>query len=464
MKCLQKKILLLLFSAAVISGSFSQPVATYIPLVNDSIQLLNIKNFIRQHYRDDSASLTGENKKYIINIYRERYQNLADMFAEKELMSSPEADAYLSALVNEIFKYNPELKKLGTRFLFSKVYWPNTFSTGEGTIVFNIGLFSKLKNESQAVFALCHELSHLYLDHGNKAIFQYVNTVYSEDFQQELKDIRKSKYEKNKQLDKLEKGLVFKSRRHGRQHESEADSMALVFMQRTPFNVKESLSCLALLDEIDKDNYPVAAGLQRFFNFPEYPFQNKWIKKKEAFFGDIPDKNITTREQDSLKTHPDCKVRIARLTPAVEKLSGHAGNDFVVNEALFNALKGAFSFEIIEFCFNSRRISRCLYYAMELFEKYPDNAYMATMIGKCLNECYSNQKAHTLNRIVDLPSPYADKNYNDLLEFIQNIGLDDMAAFSYYFLDQYKNKFGKDKDFIFALTKSRENFNNRSEK
>ena len=121
MKYFQKKILLLLFSAIVISGSFAQPVATYTPLVNDSIQLLNIKNSIRQHYRDDSASLAGENKKYIINIYRERYQNLADMFAEKELMSTPQADAYLGTLVNEIFRYNPELKKLGTRFLFSKV-------------------------------------------------------------------------------------------------------------------------------------------------------------------------------------------------------------------------------------------------------------------------------------------------------------------------------------------------------
>ena len=458
MRYYPKKALLILLSCICAATLFAQKPVSYSPFANDSLQLLNINNAIKQHYLKDSASAGGENKKYIVNLYRERYQYLDDMFKEKEFMANAEPDEYLSLLVNEIFKSNPELKTLGTRFLFSKVYWPNAFSTGEGTIVFNIGLFSKLDNESQVIFVLCHELAHLYLDHSNKAIHQYVNTVYSSNFQDELKDIKRSKYEKNKQLEKLVKGITFKSRRHGREHESEADSVGLVFMQRTTFNVRGSLTCLALLDSIDKEKYVPEADLQRMFNFSEYPFQKNWLRKEEAFFGGVTDKKLNDKEEDSLKTHPDCKVRIIRLTPTIEKLNIGAGEDFVVSEARFRNLKQKFKYEIIDFCFRSDRVSRSLYYTMELLNEEPDNAYLVSMIGKCFASFYENQKEHTLNHVVDLPSPYLDKNYNSLLEFLQNIRISDMAAIGHYFLQSYESKLSSNGDFMKTLAKCNDIF------
>ena len=115
-------------------------------------------------------------------------------------------------------------------------------------------------------------------------------------------------------------------------------------------------------------------------------------------------------------------------------------SNFLVSEAKFSSFKNDFKFEVVEFCFVSKRISRCLYYVLELLETNPDNAYLVTIIGKCFNEMYSNQKEHTLNRIVDLPSPYADKNYDVLTQFIQNINLNNMASLGFYFLNSYKTK------------------------
>ena len=458
MKSFFKKAILLFISIIVVINLFAQPSLSYTPIINDSIQLLGYKNIVHAKYLKDSASASGQNKKYIVKEYRERYEFINSMFTEKELMASTEIDNYLTSLVNEIFKGNPELKQLGTHFHFSRVYWPNASSTGEGTIFFNMGLFSKLQNESQVVFVLCHELAHLYLDHMNKTILQYINTMYSDEVQQELKEIKKSKYEKNKQLDKLQKALVFKDRRHGRQYESEADSVGLVFLQHTSFNVEEALTGLVLLDEIDKEKYEPVAGLKHYFNSPEYPFQEKWVKKEVSFFGGATDAQLTGKERDSLKTHPDCKVRIERLRPSVEKLINNHGNNFVVSEAKFTDLKERFKFEIIEFCFISKRISRCLYYAMEFFETHPDNAWLATMIGKCWNEFYLNQKNHTLNQVVDLPSPYEDKNYNSLLQFIQKIRVDDISAIAYYFFRSYQGKFNSNEGFMQGMNKSKENF------
>ncbi len=460
MKQVSLKLILLFLSCSFFGYSFAQPLQNYTPIVNDSVKLLAIKNLIHQNYLKDSALINGDHKKDIIGFYCARYQNLADMFKEKEFLYTTDADNYLQALVSQIFKTNPQLNKLGTRFLFSRAFWPNAFSSGEGTIVFNIGLFAHLQNESQVVFVLCHELAHLFQDHSTKGILQYVQTVNSEDFQNELKEIKKMKYEVNKQLEKLEKGLVFKSRRHGREHESEADSIGLGYMKNTGYNLKEALTSLALLDIIDKDNYPADSGLQRHFNFIDYPFNQKWLKKEEGFFGGVPDKSISSKERDSLKTHPDCKARIAKLTPNVEKMHSANSKNYLVSETQFADYKTRFRFEMVEFCFTSKRISRCLYYAMELLESHPNNAYLVSTIGKCFNELYSNQKNHTLNKIVDLPSPYAYKNYDVLTQFIQNISLGNMAALGNHFLNAYKNILAGNADFEKTLALSSKNYTN----
>ncbi len=450
-------VLFLAFYNLFSAQAQQQPVS-YQPFKDDSLRLDSIKKVIKINYLKDSASITGKDKKYIIDFYRERLEFINNMFVDKELIYTEETNKYLSGIVNEIFKNNPELKTLGTHFLFSRAYWPNAFSTGEGTIVFNIGLFIKLENESQAVFVLCHELAHLYLKHSNKAIDHYITTLYSDEFQAKLKALRKQEYERNKELDKLEKGVAFSSRRHGREHESEADSMGLVFMKNTGFDIKESIGCLNILDNIDKDTYNAEEGLQSLFNFSEYPFQNKWVKKEAVFFGISVDNKPTDKEEDSLKTHPDCKIRMAKLSPETDQFNSAAAKKFIVNEAEFKKLQQLFAMETLPFCYNSNRMSRCLYLAMELYKQNPDNAYIVATIGKCFNSFYENQKNHTLNNIVSLPSPLGEKNYNNLLEFIQRINLRDMAAISYYFLKQHESKFAADKDFMAAFNQSKINF------
>ncbi len=454
-----RNISMLFLCAITIPELPAQSFKTYTPIVNDSVKLAAIKKDILQKYLKDSASIKGENKKQLVGFYRDRYQNLSDMFDEKEFLYNTEIDQYLNELVSEIFKGNPQLNRLGTQFLFSRVFWPNAFSTGEGTVVFNVGLFTGLENESQVVSILCHELAHLFQDHMDKAITQYVAVINSKEFQNELKEIKKSKYERNKQLAKLEKGLTFNTRRHGRDHESEADSIGLSYMQNTRYNVKEAITALGLLDNMDKDNYPSDSGLQRHFSFAEKPFNSKWLKQETGFFGGVADKKISNKERDSLKTHPDCKDRAERIRPTVEKIYKPGSRNFVVSETTFKELQNKFKFEIIEYCFQSENISRCLYLAMEMLETNPANAYLVTTIGKCFNEMYSHQKEHTLNRIVNLPSPYFDKNYDILNQFIQNITLGDMASLGYHFLNRYKTQLAGDAGFEKTLATALKNFN-----
>jgi hypothetical protein len=132
-----------------------------------------------------------------------------------------------------------------------------------------------------------------------------------------------------------------------------------------------------------------------------------------------------------------------------------------VSQHIFDSLKKIFSFEIAEYCFNTNNISRCLYHTMELQQQYGDNAYLATLTGKCFNTMYTRQKEHMLNTVVSLPFPQADKNFNTLLEFIQNLGLQDIAAIGYSYLKKHYDAFSADKEFAKTFTESKKNLNNR---
>ncbi|THU41774.1 hypothetical protein FAM09_06645 [Niastella caeni] len=419
-----------------------------------------------KRYQADVSSLSGKNKKYLEQIFKDRFERIKKMYDQKEILTEKAANGYLQSLLHEIVKSNQAIGQLETRVVFSRTWWPNASSMGEGTIIFNIGLFYKLQNESQAAFVLCHELAHLYLNHSNNAINKYVNTVYSDEFQKELKKINKSEFQKTQQLENLTKAMAFDSRRHSREHETEADSLAVEWLKNTSFDVRESLSCLNLLDSIDGDKYNVTLSLKNVFNFQEYPFQDKWTKEEKSLFGTLAESSEaeSRKERDSLKTHPDCSIRIGKLKDRVHQYHKQASRAFVVNEKQFRQLQNDFDYEVIDFCYRSDNVSRSLYYTLQMLEAQPFNAYLITNTGRCINKLFVGQKNHTLSKLIDMPSPFNDKNYNTLLEFIQRVRLTDLGAFSYYFLQNRQSNLMANEDFLAALIESKTNFNKPEEK
>ena len=109
---------LLIISCNLFFAHAQQP-ASYVPFKDDSLQLDLIKKSIKDKYLKDSISIQGENKKYTVGMYRERFSFINQMFTDKEFIFTEETNKYLTSIVNEIFKANPQLKNLGTRFLFS---------------------------------------------------------------------------------------------------------------------------------------------------------------------------------------------------------------------------------------------------------------------------------------------------------------------------------------------------------
>jgi len=450
-----KKIFFLLFFITFSIPSTSQQLF-FTAFKDDASLNQNLLSAINKRYEKDIASLTGKNKKYIADIYKERFELIKENFKTSEIITAADPSNYLNAIASEILNNNPEYKSENLRILFSRSFYANATSMGEGSIFFNIGLFHRLQNESQVAFVLCHELAHYYLNHVNDNINQYVKTVYSDEFQQKLKNIQKLAYLQNNQLEAVATNLLFKNRRHSRAFEQAADSMALELMKNTNYDIREALTCLALLDSADKDKYNEDLILEKHFNFSLFPFKKSWIENDELVFNKGDDNET---HNDSLKTHPDCAKRITDLKSKVVEYTKKNSKKFIVSESKFNSLKNQYDYEIINHCMKSNKISRALYYSLQLLQIIPDDPYLNTTVGQCLNQIYSSQKNHRLSEIIELPNPGHDKKYKLLLMMLQNLRLREIAALSYYFLQQREKEFVSFAPFTEAYNQSKQNFN-----
>lgn len=385
-------------------------------------------------------------------IYEKQFDEINDLVKTRSV-TAPEAQQYLQSMVRQVIAVNPELAKLHTRIFFTRDWWPNASSMGEGTIGINAGLMVFLHNEAELVFVICHELAHYYRDHTQKSIDKYVATVNSEAFQAELKRLSKTAYGANKQLEALSKDLAFNNRKHSRENETEADRYAFAFMKKTGYDVGGIKTCLELLDKVD-DSLLTTLKLEQLLNFEQYPFKPKWIQKESAIFSQLSedDSPLSKKEKDSLKTHPNCQQRIAFLADSIN--SAKAGKSFIVNEELFNRLKKDFFKEMTELCYKKNNLSRNLYYSLLLLQNNNEDQTAIYSVVRCLNQLYENQKNHKLGLMIDMEGKEYPTQYNLLLRMLKRLRLDEIAAISQNFCKKYGALMKDNPDFAKESTKA----------
>lgn len=387
-------------------------------------------------------SLTKDNNKDYKQAYNNMFEMVEDLLISTRSVTEQRADNYIKAVVAKIVNANPELKALDLRVVFSRDYFPNAFSMGDGTIAFNAGLFVFLDNEAEMAFVICHELAHYYLDHSKKKIDKMVRTLNSDSLKDEIKRLSKQEYGVGARVEKLIKALSFDMRRHSREGETEADRVGLRFLKRTGYAGSGFVTSMQKLDKIDDTSLLKEPQLSKVLNFPGYPFKERWIKKESAIFGAMnPDdaSGLNQKEKDSLKTHPDCTKRIALLSDSAAVISG---KDFLVDEKLFRQLREDFIPEIIEEVYRAGNISFNLYLSLSLLQEGKYMPLAVYSVARDLNLIYQNQKEHSLGLIVESESRKNDESYNLLLKMLYRLRLNEIAelntAFCSYYQDQMK--------------------------
>lgn len=383
------------------------------------------------------SNVNPSQKKEYAEIYKSHFEQIEKTIGSKSALTVKEPHRYLQQILAKIINANPLLKADDLRIFFTRDWWPNAYSMGDGSIAINAGLVIHLQNEAELAFVLCHELAHYYKSHTRDAVNQYISTTNSPEFQKKLKELSKQEYGVNRELERLSRNLLFNSRQHSRNRETEADMQAFAFFKNTGYNASGIISLLQFLDTADKATVFPVLDVQAMFHAESYPFKKKWIQEESAIFSKMNEHTSQeeVNEADSLKTHPGCKARIAALKDSVERQK--AGRDFLIDESYFTRLKEELLLEMIEFTYSSGNISRNLYYNLLLLQQQKHINLAAFLIARDLNKLYEQQKNHKAGLLLDTENKSFPTDYNLLIRFLNRIRLEELAQVTHAFCNRY---------------------------
>jgi Zn-dependent protease with chaperone function len=425
----------------------AQTINDYSPVAENKENKTKIISSVNNRYQSDINQLPKQYKNETEEIYKTRFESLTTSLKEDKYFFDSSFNLYLNEIFKIISKNNPEIPVRDLRILVSRETIPNAVCFGEGTIAVNIGLLRRMENESQIAFVICHELAHYTLNHVNRAIEQHIKFLNSKETQKEIKSINNSEYNKTTRAIQLIKSLAYSNSRHSRYSEAAADSLAYIYLRKTPYDEQQSITCLKILDTIDKEKYPASFDFKKLISSENIAFKESWLGSNESkmAFAKKEDKEWIA---DSLKTHPDCQKRILllqRLLPSTTEKK-----KFIQSEEAFNKLVILADFEVVESEYFFKRYDKCMYRTLGLLHTYPDNAYLVSMFGKCMYLLYESEKAHELNKYVEMPASGMEPSYKQVLNFILNLRLQEKSDVVYYFLKARSDKFSKKEDFIYA--------------
>lgn len=439
-------VLILLIPTAL----FAQDNFAYLPNPYDSSSEKEaVIQAIESNYLIDIEGFDKRKDREILEIYERRKDRIIKKIENDVFIFDPIVTDYFQGIFNEIVKANPDLVALNPRLLIGRDPYPNAYCTGDGILIFNLELLSRLDNDSQVAFVISHELAHQKLDHVNHAIRKNIEQLNSKSTKKEIRQIAKQEYNQFQALAEFMRKKMFSERYHRREHESEADALGVEYLKNTKYHTDGATQCLVNLDEINQKDSITPIDLKQHFNPTAYPFKDKWLQKEDVFkFSDSDE--LIDWESDSLKTHPDCIVRKEKLERILADYP-NTGKQLQFEEvSQFELLQKRSEFEKIEACFHFGDIGMTLYYTLKLIEKYPDEAYLHGMKGRILYEIYHAQKEHKLSTIAEHSNPNYEDAYNQILDFIHNMRLSEVGKLGFYYIQDAKEKYGNQEDIVWA--------------
>ncbi|MBC7485608.1 MAG: M48 family metalloprotease [Cytophagaceae bacterium] len=429
-------------------SAFSQLEKTYKPAKIDTAIPLEMQAILKNKLfaQKDGAmrsSIKRETAKYKCELYTDSYLTINQQFADGKFMLDTIFSSYLQIISDQIYTANPQLKRETVIYAYRSAY-PNAFSTSGGVLAFHLGLLSKMQNESQIAFIICHELAHYHLKHIDQKIDQLAELNFDKTLEKKINEVKKTggnQYEKYKQL--IE-SLTLDITKHSRSNEAEADSVALIYLLKTNYNPLEAIRVMDILKHCDDPHYIPPIDLKKHFDSKELPFKDDWL------ISDMPDFDYHKRkyeDSDTASTHPDCNKREAAMKRILaDKQAPTLPKNTTLERVMLQS-----DFETIESLYYNHAVGQSLYYTLVLLEKYPDNAYLHAMVGKCFYTLYERQKNKELGRVLDLPNSEFETNYNNLLQFIHALRLSEIAMLSNAYLENRAIPFRTDEEFLYAM-------------
>jgi len=353
-----------------------------------------------------------------------------------------------NSIANRIIAANKNYAFDSIQFYINRSDVPNAACYGEGTIMVNLGLFLWIDNDDELALVLAHEMSHQVLQHLQSRMEKNIATLTSEGFKEELKDIKKSKEGRYERFRKLMKNFSVETGRHSTFKESEADSLATVFILRAGFNKINGAVILLKLDQSDAIfTSPALYSLKAFFE--KAPVDQSFFVEKRKYNG-LSSATVTMnadQDLDSVKTHPDCIKRYEAVTGLGPKPAIHCCTSL---SPANSAYKEKAMLEIVRNLYEKNAIGLCIHFCIfALQNNYPAAIYNE-FLSLCFSQLYwSDQHLQRFNTVNAKAS--AETTLKLLQDYLFDAGITDLDKLSAYYLSNAGPAGTEDQDFTLLM-------------
>lgn len=274
------------------------------------------------------------------------HQGIDQLLHSGSVIYGDEISLYVQAVAANLLKDEPELlAKL--RFYTIKSNETNALSTDQGIIFVTTGLISQLTSEAQLAYILSHEITHYTEKHVIETFDWKNNNKYDQD-----------------RIEKLSA--------HTKEHEFEADRVALKRYHAAGYSESEIISTFDVLmysylpfDEVElpKSYYSTTKMYipESFFATKKYP-----IKAEEDY-------------NDARSSHPNIKKR---KNAAMETISDYSDWGTVINalgESKFVYIRNLARFESLRTDIIDANFGQALYSIFLLEREFPQSVYLKQM-------------------------------------------------------------------------------------
>lgn len=425
---------------------FSQKVTLqYLPPDKDSLY-----NYINAVAEKKINKFSSKYKDDIKKIIIERKKAFIEEIKDSAYIFDPDINRYLNAILKEIYAANSELNHNDFYFFLDKSPIPNAACYGNGIFTLNLGLFDFVQSNDELAFIICHEFAHYVLDHNDKTLLGYVETLNSKDVKEQIKKVKKAEYGKRKVYNDLVEKLNYNFLKRSRSAEIQADSLGLLMFSKTKFNKLSSISALKNLDLSDAVVFNEDSKIRTHFHFDNYPFKEGWLQKEQELF-DLKEKvDDYSLNKDSLKTHPDIPLRIEILSKMIqEKRTAIAASTNKLQE-----MKHLAALLSVSNFIDDKRVDFALYKTMILYNnKAIDEKSYCTIVSKLLKMIYELKLNHQFGAYVSPISSFSDEtNLNEVKQFLHNIELKNIKKIGLNFCLKYKDIMADDVEFAKTTT------------
>ncbi|MGC3943545.1 MAG: M48 family metalloprotease [Chryseolinea sp.] len=407
----------------------------FIPLSLHGPKSVDLMSQIDRHL--SAEGLTGRAAKdpWIEHVRLRQATLLKRMVRARAFVNNDTVQRYVEQYFERLASHN----KMGSKsrlVLIMNSPESNAACYGSGVFIVTTGLLANMPDEASLAFILAHEMAHDELLHVQQSLRALSREREARNPAATFARILLT--DVNEEYIDAFRTTIYASAAMSREHEMQADSLALSLIQHAgyaPVAAGRALSTLASLRQSEPSNLFAA------FQFNDFPFKEHWLDERLKIYYRKPTSTFLW-SFDSLRSHPQMDQRIKMLEgyeANSDRLPCDAAISANTTDSTMRAnISSLMTFQSIEAAYQSSQYDIALYNLLLQLKTHPGHPYLVMRTTRILVDMFHAKNEGDASMLSQFTSNLnnSERLVNNLLF---NLSKEEVAELSYHFINNRGN-------------------------